>query len=284
MAKDEALQVALRLARRLKRTANAFSGAYSEDVRFGLTGDATYEVDEPVEEAVGDFFSGLKIPCRVITEDAGAKDFGEEPEYVFLIDPLDGSRNARRGLPFHCCSLAVYDAGAKELSDARCAVIERFDADEEFVAVRGKGATLNGKRMRPSAKTTLDDAVLDLGCHFAKSYGAYSEIARRLGAMVDRDERNILLKSYGSTALELAYLAAGRIDLLCEIRASTAFKAAPKTYDIAAGVLLCAEAGAPIQYGSQTLPEQLPIDPTIRVQVVGAGNSVLFNTLKDSLR
>ena len=281
----EALDAALELARKLKSVAVKNVGSFNEDVvRYAATGDATYEVDVPMEAAIEEHFRGLGIPCRVMTEDRGTVDYGGKPEYMYLIDPLDGSRNLRRNLPFHCCSIAVYGADATELSQSECAVIERFDADEEYVAVRGGGASLNGKPIKPSAKTTLDDAVIALGAHFAGAVPLFAERMRRLGSLTSRDERGVYVKCYGATALELAFLAAGRVDMILDVRASSGFKATPKTYDIAAGVLLCREAGAVLEYGGRVIPEELPVDPKIGVQLLGAGNTRLFKTLSNTLR
>jgi myo-inositol-1(or 4)-monophosphatase len=285
MAKDEAMSAALALCRILKRTAAKNAGRYSEDLpRWGETGDATYEVDVPVEAAVAEYFEDLDLPCTVMTEDAGIRVFGKDPRLTFLIDPLDGSRNARRGLPFYCASVAVYGPEATEVSEASCAAIVRFDEREEFLARRGGGATRNGMRIRPSEKAAFDDATIALGCHFTKSIPLYSEAARRLGSLTREDARGITIRCYGSTALEMAYLASGKLDMLYDMRAATGFKASPKTYDVAAGILLCAEAGAPLTYGSRKMPERLPIDPHVPVQVLGAGNAALFKALGNTLR
>ncbi|MFH0861604.1 MAG: inositol monophosphatase family protein [Candidatus Altiarchaeota archaeon] len=277
---DETLAIALKLARKLKRTAGMFGGDYVEDVRFGATGDATYEVDEPMEAAVADFFTDARIPCRVMTEDTGVKDFGKDPRYIFLIDPLDGSRNLRRHLPLHCCSIASYGIGANELSDSVCAVVERFDAKEEFTAVRGEGVFLNGKRISSSKKTTPDDAIISLGSHFASTIPSFADYGRRLGRLTKRQERSIMVKCYGASALELAYLAAGYTDMFLDTRAGMGYKAALKTYDVAAGILLCTEAGAIVEYGSGRIPEKLPVDPYVPVMVAGAGNRELYRLLK----
>ncbi len=276
------LDLCLKLAQTLKLAAVEYTGNYTEKVSYAATGDATYEVDVPLEAAVEEYFSSLNTPCRVLTEDRGAVDYGK-PEYVFMVDPLDGSRNARRQLPFHCCSIAAYELNAVELSQASCAVVERFDADEEFTAVRGGGARLNGEQVNPSGKETLDDAVLALGSHFAGAYQMHSKAVNAISHFTDRVERSVWVKCYGATALELAYLAAGRIDLLLDLRAPD-FTAAPKTYDVAAGILLCSEAGACLEYGGSYFPENLPLDPELRVQLLGAGNRKLFNILQNTLR
>ncbi|MBD3389136.1 MAG: hypothetical protein GF416_08585 [Candidatus Altiarchaeales archaeon] len=282
---DEALDVALELARGLKVIARENSGKFIDgEDNYGVTGDATFEVDVPIEDEVERFFKESDLPCRVMTEDRGIIDYGEDPEFIFLIDPLDGSRNARRNLPFYCCSIAVYDIGASELSDALCAVVERFDADEEFTAVRGKGAKLNGELISPSSKKNLKDAVAEVGAHFASSLPIYSDVMSNLGGLAERQERDVWVKCYGSTALELAYLACGRVDLMCELRAASGFDATPKTYDIAAGLLLCSESGAVIEYGKDKIPEKLPLDPSLNTQFLGAGNRELFKVLANSLR
>jgi myo-inositol-1(or 4)-monophosphatase len=281
---DEPLKHALRLAHKLKKTAAEYRGGYCESVRFGKTGDTTYEVDEPIEEAVTDYFTDLKLPCRVMTEDSGVREFGKDPKHIFLIDPLDGSRNMRRGLPLYCASIAVFGIGAKELSDAKFGVIERFDGKEEYVAVKGKGATCNGKPIRSSRKTSLEDAIISMGCHFTPTIPLFADAGRRLGALTSCDERSIMVKCYGSTALELAYLAAGKTDFIYDLRAGTGFRLGLKTYDVAAGILLAREAGAKMIYGSRRMPQELPVDPYIPVQIAGAGNGRLFKALMNTLR
>jgi len=284
MSSQEALTLAVDLARKLKKTAADFHGEYTDGIiHYGATGDVTYEVDVPLERAVDSYFKVQKIPCRVMTEDSGVKDYGDDPEYVFLIDPLDGSRNARRTLPMHCCSIAAYDINAKEISEALCAVVARFDADEEFTAERGCGATLNGRRIKPSRKKSLDDAVIAMGCHFASAVPIFAEAGRRLGSQVESPERDVWVKAYGSTALELAFLACGRVDMIYDVRAGAGLKATPKTYDIAAGLLLCQEAGAIVEYGGRRIPQKLALDPKLPAQVRGAGNKRLFNTLVNTL-
>ena len=95
---------------------------------------------------------------------------------------------------------------------------------------------------------------------------------------------DVWVKCFGSTALELAYLASGRIDLMVDLRASAGLQATPKTYDIAAGLLLCREAGACLEYGSKTIPEKIPVDPTVPVQLLGAANERLFKILTNTIR
>ena len=274
----------MKLARRLKRTVRRHVGVYVDEARDGATGDTTYEVDEPMEAAVTEYFTDIDIPCRVMTEDAGVRDFGEDPEYIFLIDPLDGSRNARRGLPLYCCSIAAYEAGAGELSEAVCGVIERFDAPGEYVAVRGRGASLNGKPISPSPKTTTEDAIIALGCHFVGAVPKFSDAALKLSELSARDDRSVMVKCYGSTALELAFLASGKIDMIYDLRAAVGFRAGLKTYDVAAGILICRESGAVVEYGRGSIPEELPVSPYIPVQILGAGNRVLFKRLTNTLR
>jgi myo-inositol-1(or 4)-monophosphatase len=286
MDSDDALEAAVRLSNNLKGIAGRYCGEYFDGIiRYGATGDATYEVDIPIEEGVEGFFSEAGLPVRVMSEDAGTVDYSGNPEYIFLIDPLDGSRNMRRGLPFYCSSIAVYEAGACELGQAVAAVINRFDADEMFTATAGGGAFLNGREIRPSPKESLEDSILALGSHFTTTFPVYAPYCEGLSNLTGADERGMMVKCLGATALELAYLAAGRIDIIFDIRARTGYGAALKTYDVAAGILIARQAGAIIEYGGgDKIPDEVALDPGNRVSLFGAGNRGLFKRLSNTLQ
>jgi|GEM_PF-954157 len=249
----------------------------------GITGDVTYEIDVPIEDAVAGFFADNEIPATVSTEDTGTRDFnGGGP--IYLIDPLDGSRNARRGLPFYCCSIAVFPPGSTELSQAEVSLIRRLDHDETFHAISGEGAMHDGAPMHPSKKTGITDAIICLGSHFASSYEAHRDLVAKLAKMGDGGPQDAMLKCLGSTALELAHIACGRADMLVDLRYGHGLSVCPKTYDIAAGIHICRQAGAKAIYGSENLPQELPPDPSIPIQVAAAANEPLFTLLSNTIR
>ncbi|HEV7681889.1 MAG TPA: inositol monophosphatase family protein, partial [Pyrinomonadaceae bacterium] len=146
-------------------------------------------------------------------------------EWQWIIDPLDGTTNYAHGYPCFCVSIALERAGAIEIG-----VIYDPTRDEMFSAERGQGATLNGRRVRVSTVDELNSAMLCTGFpydvrkrpDFAREFANFTMAAQA----VRRD---------GSAAIDLAYVACGRFDGFWEdgLRA----------WDVAAGVLLIAEAG-----------------------------------------
>jgi myo-inositol-1(or 4)-monophosphatase len=151
-----------------------------------------------------------------------------EAAYRWLIDPLDGTTNFVRGIPHYGVSIACLHKGKVEH-----AVIVDPVRREEFTASRGRGAQLNGRRIRVSSLPGLDGALLGTGIpfkdHCDDKLGPYSksiEILARQCAGIRRA---------GAASLDLAYVAAGRLDAFWEIGLSP--------WDVAAGALLVREAG-----------------------------------------
>ncbi|MFH1402780.1 MAG: inositol monophosphatase family protein [Candidatus Altiarchaeota archaeon] len=274
------LRNSLELSGIIRETVEPLVGSYEDRQHpVSKTGDTTFEIDVPVEEAVGGFFKDNGINATVMTEDQGILHYGGGTEAIYLIDPLDGSRNARRGLPAYSCSIAVFPPGAETLEDVAVGVVSRLDTDDDYTVVAGDAARSNGKTITASGKKDLTHAVLSIGCHFAGAYGIHDDLMLRLAEATGSGVDDVWLKCYGSTALELAFLASGKTDLIVDLRAGAGLAATPKTYDVAAGLLLCRESGAEVSYGSDSIPQPLPVDPTVKVQLVGAGSSTLFDQL-----
>src|SRR3954451_7012434 len=116
----------------------------------GEGGDRTLEIDALAEDAV---FAELRIlheagaRFTVVSEGRGTVDFGGDG-VVVVVDPIDGSLNAKRGLPHHCVSIAV--AEGPTMADVVFGFVQDFGPDEEWVAWRGRGATLNGVPLDPT--------------------------------------------------------------------------------------------------------------------------------------
>ncbi|MBU0763122.1 MAG: hypothetical protein KKD39_08870 [Candidatus Altiarchaeota archaeon] len=283
MDEKKHLRHSIDLAKKIKKTVKAYAGHY-EDILFpaGHTGDTTYEIDVPVEEAVKDFFVDKGIEAVVMTEDMGAYTVGENPQAIYLIDPLDGSRNARRGIPFYCTSIAVYPPDAKLLSDCMVGVVSRLDCREDYTALSSGPARCNGKKIKPSGKSELYDAVLSLGSHFTNSYPVHSTFIGELSKK-NPGVNDVMLKCLGASALELSYLACGKIDALVDLRSVYGVEPCLKTYDVAAGAHICRQTGVNMIYGTSKLGENVGLDPRNRVSVVAAGSDKLFMDLSNMI-
>ena len=149
----------------------------------------------------------------------------EGSEYEWIIDPIDGTTNFMRQIPHFCVSIACLHKGKLEHG-----VILDPIRQEEFTASRGKGCQLNGRKLRVSVKKNLDGAVLATGVPSgAESARAQSELLQQL-----LNEQSII-RQQGSACLELAYVAAGRMDAM--------WMRGLSPWDMAAGALMITESG-----------------------------------------
>lgn len=226
----------------------------------GEGGDATLEIDAAAEEAV---FRRLEALHRdghrfvAISEERGRVEFGGGPVRV-VIDPLDGSKNAKRGLPYHALSLAVAEGGT--MADVRFGFVHDFGAGEEWVARRGEGATLNGATLDPTVRERRVGGKLELlGIESADprwvrdSADALAETAHRLRAI-------------GAIAVSLCQVAAARLDGMVTLRRCRAV-------DVAAAQLIVREAGGVVAFIACTDPLGAPLDVMEPVSPVVAARS-----------
>jgi myo-inositol-1(or 4)-monophosphatase len=160
---------------------------------------------------------------------------GKDPDWCWIIDPLDGTTNFVQGIPHFCISIAVQYKGVTEHG-----VIYDPVRDELFSASRGRGAVLNQRRLRVSEQTTLENANLVVGHPFrAVRAGAVQSFAKQhFASLLAVTEAGSQIRRSGSAALDLAYVAAGRYDGFFELGL--------KSWDIAAGELLVVEAGGTV--------------------------------------
>jgi myo-inositol-1(or 4)-monophosphatase len=191
--------------------------------------DFVSNIDREVEQAIAEALRRAYPDHAIHGEEYGLDDPKINPknEFTWIIDPLDGTTNYLQGIPHFCISIACMKGRQFEHG-----VIVDPLRNEEFVASRGSGAQLNGKRIRVSKTSRLQEAVLTTGIP-PTAIPAHRE--PYIGMMNDflRDSRAV--RRMGSAALDLAYVAAGRFDGFWE------FKLSP--WDIAAGTLLVREAG-----------------------------------------
>ena len=156
---------------------------------------------------------------------------GNDADWCWVIDPLDGTKNFVHGLPHFCVSIAVQHKGVTQHG-----VIYDPVRDEMFSASRGRGAMLNQRRLKPSTRTTLDGAFLTTGHPLEKNVDGkvVSFAAQHFASLQACVDQGAQVRRLGSAALDLAYVAAGRVDGFFEMQL--------KPWDIAAGELIVVEA------------------------------------------
>jgi myo-inositol-1(or 4)-monophosphatase len=226
----------------------------------GAGGDETTAIDRAAEEAVIARFRDLDV--SIVSEEVGRVGNGAT---LVVIDPIDGSLNAKREIPFFSLSIAV--AGGETMDDVQLAFVHDFGTGEEWTARRGEGAWLNGTALgavRPKDRIEILSFEATRTALVARDAPRVVGLAHRLRIM-------------GSLALSLCHLAAGRVDAVCSLKPARAV-------DIAAAQLLCRELGIAVElFDVETPFGAAPLDLEGRSRVAAAGTPELCRTLADAL-
>ena len=189
--------------------------------------DFVTEVDRAVEKEVI-YHLRKAYPTHCFRGEEHGLIQGEDTDSEWIIDPIDGTTNFINGLPHFAISIAFAHKGKLQH-----AVILDPSKQEEFTASRGKGATMNNRRIRVTDRPSLDGALIATGIPF-NGY-ALEHIDSYLSALKDIAGKTAGIRRMGAASLDLAYVAAGRYDGFWEMNL--------KPWDIAAGILLIQEAG-----------------------------------------
>jgi myo-inositol-1(or 4)-monophosphatase len=220
------LNVAVKAARRAGAIINraAFDGT-ALAVRSKQANDFVTQVDQAAENAIIDIVRKAYPAHAILAEESGASE-SAAADYRWIIDPLDGTTNFIHGFPQYCVSIAVQHRGV--ISHA---VIYDPGRNELFTASRGHGAFLNDRRIRVTRCQHLRDALVGTGFPF-RELSRLEPYMRQLKTLVGTTAG---VRRAGAAALDLAYVAAGRLDAFWEMGLSP--------WDMAAGALLIQEAG-----------------------------------------
>jgi myo-inositol-1(or 4)-monophosphatase len=224
----------------------------------GEGGDRTLVIDEAAEDLVFAELDRLHASGRrfvAISEERGEVDYGD-PAVRVVIDPIDGSLNAKRGLPHHCLSIAVAEGGT--MADVVFGYVHDLGPDEEWVASRGAGAYLDGRALDTAPRERrADGGKLEV-------LGIESADPRWVAEAAD-DLRDIAhrLRALGSIAISLCQVAAARFDGMATLKRCRAV-------DAAAGQLIVREAGGLVAFTGYEDPLAAPLDLVPRSPVIAA--------------
>jgi len=189
--------------------------------------DFVTEIDQAAEQAIIDILRQAYPDHAFLCEESGASAGATgQNDNLWIIDPLDGTTNFIHGLPQYCVSIALQQRG--QITQA---VVYDPNRNDLFTASKGAGAYLNDKRLRVTRRDRLADSLIGTGFLFKNNDGLehYIEMFRAM------TQRCAGLRRPGAAALDLAYVAAGRLDGF--------FEKGLKPWDVAAGSLLITEAG-----------------------------------------
>jgi len=188
--------------------------------------DFVTEVDRAAEQAIVDTLLEAYPQHGILAEEGTASERNKDAEYVWVIDPLDGTTNFLHGMPQYCISIAL-----RHHHQITQGVIYDPVRNDLFTASRGRGAFLNDRRIRVSRRTALAESLVGTGFPFRS--GEYVDVY--IAMMRTMIEKTAGLRRPGAAALDLAYVAAGWYDAFFELSL--------RPWDVAAGSLLVVEAG-----------------------------------------
>ena len=188
--------------------------------------DFVSEIDRAAEAAIVETLHATYPDHAIVAEEGTGRDRNQGAEYVWIIDPLDGTTNFLHGFPQYCVSIAL-----SHRSVITQGVIYDPIRNDLFTATRGRGAFLNDRRMRVSRRAHLRDCLIGTGFPFRDG----KHLDTYLAMMKTMVVQSAGLRRPGAAALDLAYVAAGFYDGFFEIGLNA--------WDIAAGSLLVLEAG-----------------------------------------
>jgi myo-inositol-1(or 4)-monophosphatase len=228
----------------------------------GEGGDTTLAVDRAAEDAVFDSLVAFGEPLLAVSEERGEVSLngGDERGPVrVVVDPVDGSMNAKRGLPFACVSVAV--AGGPRMRDVEVGFVAELDPPRDWWAVRGEGAFLAGERLERLGPGALEV----LGLETARP----ALVAAAAEAIAGIEARR--LRVLGSVAAAMCLVAAGKLDAMVTLREV-------RSVDVAAAQLIVEEAG-----GAVALPGGDALDLALRTRAAAARDASMVERLRTAL-
>jgi myo-inositol-1(or 4)-monophosphatase len=255
---DPVLEVAVDAARRAGALLLERFGSLRQIRYKGSPSNIVTEMDRQAEALVIDCIRSRFPEHAILAEEGGARP--GSASHRWIVDPLDGTTNYAHGMPFFAVSIALEVEGSVQVG-----VVFDPNRDECFTAIRGRGAFLNGHPLRVSETPTLDESLLSTGYPYEIRKVRDNNLAEHAAFMV----RCRSVREMGSAAINLALVAAGRLDAFWELTLGP--------WDVAAGCLMVEEAG-----GRVTNPAGGPVD--LNAPSVVASNGRIHGEMLATLR
>lgn len=227
------------------------------DLGIGGGGDPVKRIDLAAENAILQTLQKHENTFTLISEESGIIEHGDEPDRCYVTaDPIDGTTNLMRGVPFYATSIAI--SSKPTLATVHTALVTDLFHDITYTAHAGGGAFRQSKRIKPSTNSSVEDGVIGIDLN---SY-RIQKLAPMLSALMAEAKH---MRHFGANALELCYVADGTTDAFIDVRGKL------RTTDMAAAWLIVKESGAIITTleGEQV---DARLDPKQKVELIAAAN------------
>ena len=234
-----------RVSRNVKKACSTDFYRFGSNVGIGADGTVTKFVDKFAEDVAVDVLNKSKLKVNLLSEEVGFID--NKGKYTFVLDPIDGTRNAYRGIPFYAISLAI---GKTTLSDVSYGIVQNVPTGDLFQAEKGKGAFLNNAQI----------GVCDIPPPELLSSLLLGKNSNKHTASLSQQNK---VRSLGSASLEMCMVARGALDVY------VVGKEYMRVTDIAASTLIVREAGG-IVTNIKGSPLDMPLTLDERTSVVAA--------------
>jgi len=264
------MEILQECSQKMRRAALRYYGSPRAAVGFGVGagGDTSKRIDLAAEKALIDCLNKHEISCTLVSEEAGTKKIGFGPsEYYVTTDPVDGTTNAVRGLPFSATVIAV--SREPWLRDVETAIVTDIIHDITYTAQKNGGAFRNGERIKTSEMSEIEDALIGVDLNTFK----IEDLVTKLEGLFKRGKH---FRHFGANALDICYVADGSTDAFIDIRGKL------RVTDMAASYLILREAG-----GIMVSPEgeelNVPLAPTQRLSFIAAANNRIYEAIQEAL-
>jgi myo-inositol-1(or 4)-monophosphatase len=248
------------IARAVSRLSLAESGKV---LQRGAGGDFTKMIDLVAEEAAVTHLQESGFRGTLVSEELGRRQFGSELLPILILDPVDGTTNAVRGMNFYAISMAA--SRGPRLADVFAGVVMELPTKRTFTAEKGKGAALDAARIAMPSPPPLKDSLIGVDLNVQGDRRKLDEIIPLvLGAKH--------IRNMGSAALELCLVACGGLDLYVDNRGLL------RVTDIAASCLILKEAGA-LVLDLEGSPLDCPIDLSERISLIAGAKKICAEAL-----
>ncbi len=233
-------------------------------------GDQTLILDKMAEDAIVEVIRSSSIPMKIMSEELGTLEAETQPEYLAVIDPIDGSANLEREIPLCSVGIAFIPFGEHlRMDDIEMSIVDSVFTDETYIAVTGKGVTKNGRSVRVRRPRPIDQAIISYDTK--KKWD--SEFARASVGVLSKVKD---MRRSASNLLDLCWVAGGSLDAMVDMRGIL-----PIIHVM--GTHIVQEAGGCV-IGTDGVRLNLPIDMDYRMSFIAASNEDLAQDILNSFR